>query len=169
MVDSKPIERPSFSTAQQLPKTRQLTSYEPGDDGDLQKGFDVEPRFTDNGDGTITDNSTGLVWPQNWNGPGANNGNFLTWYEQVAWARALDFAGHTDWRIPNAIEHVSLYDYEIFGIGYGPPFKNIWGTYIFTSTTYRKTITYAVRINKGNGLLSITLKTALWIPIVVRG
>ncbi|KJR41414.1 protein of unknown function DUF1566 [Candidatus Magnetoovum chiemensis] len=46
-----------------LGKTGQTVSYRAGDDGDLQKGVSLpEPRFTDNGDGTVTDNHTGLMW-----------------------------------------------------------------------------------------------------------
>ena len=33
-----------------------------GQDGELQKGVSVDPRFTDNADGTVTDNLTGLIW-----------------------------------------------------------------------------------------------------------
>lgn len=43
-----------------LPATGQTTSYGAGDDGDLQLGR--ARSFTDNGDGTITDNATGLMW-----------------------------------------------------------------------------------------------------------
>ena len=46
-----------------LPKTGQTTSYAAGDDGALQKGVaSPNPRFTDNGNGTVTDNLTGLIW-----------------------------------------------------------------------------------------------------------
>lgn len=45
-----------------LPKTGQTTSYAPGDDGELQVGLAwPEPRFSDNGDGTVTDHLTGLM------------------------------------------------------------------------------------------------------------
>jgi len=44
-------------------KTGQTTSYATGDDGDLQRGIPwPNPRFTDNEDGTVTDNLTGLIW-----------------------------------------------------------------------------------------------------------
>ncbi len=40
-----------------------LRSHADGDDGDLQTGVVLpEPRFTDNGNGTITDNLTGFLW-----------------------------------------------------------------------------------------------------------
>ena len=46
-------------------KTGQITVYGPRDDGYWQQALGVEwpnPRFTDNGDGTVTDNLTGLIW-----------------------------------------------------------------------------------------------------------
>ena len=44
-------------------QTGQTTSYATGDDGDHEKGVEWQnPRFTDNGDGTVTDNLTGLIW-----------------------------------------------------------------------------------------------------------
>jgi hypothetical protein len=43
-----------------FPATGQTTSYAPGDDGDVQAGAPLS--YTDNGDGTITDNNTGRMW-----------------------------------------------------------------------------------------------------------
>ena len=49
-------------------KTGQTTSYAAGDDGDLEKGVTwPSPRFTDNTNGTVTDNLTGLIWLKNAN------------------------------------------------------------------------------------------------------
>jgi hypothetical protein len=59
-----------------VPKTGQTTCWdehgEPincegtGQDGELQKGVPwPDPRFTDNADGTVTDNLTGLIWLRN--------------------------------------------------------------------------------------------------------
>ena len=45
-----------------LPPTGQTTKYVDGDDGDIQAGYAPAERLTDNGDGTITDNATGLMW-----------------------------------------------------------------------------------------------------------
>jgi hypothetical protein len=43
-----------------VPKTGQTTAYVAGNDGYLEKGVAwPDPRFTDNGDGTVTDNLTG--------------------------------------------------------------------------------------------------------------
>src|SRR5262249_50781841 len=49
-------------------QTGQKTSYYPHDDGDVQAGVtQPTPRFNTNGDGTITDNLTGLMWLRNAN------------------------------------------------------------------------------------------------------
>src|SRR5215475_11535304 len=49
-----------------VPRTGQTTIYAAGDDGALQKGVAwPTPRFTDNNNGTITDNLTGLIWLKN--------------------------------------------------------------------------------------------------------
>ncbi len=49
-----------------VPRTGQTISYAAGDDGDLQKEVAwPKPRFTDLGDGTVTDNLTGLIWTKN--------------------------------------------------------------------------------------------------------
>ncbi len=60
--------------------------------------------FIDNGDGTVTDNGTGLMWQQ-----ATDNGTY-TWEQALAYCETLDIAGHTDWRMPNAKELVSLVD-----------------------------------------------------------
>jgi len=40
-----------------------ITCADTGQDGDIQAGVALpDPRFTDNGDGTVTDNLTGLIW-----------------------------------------------------------------------------------------------------------
>jgi len=62
--------------------------------------------FTDNGDGTITDNATGLMWQQ------ADDGNTYDWQGALKYAEELDLAGYDDWRMPNAKELQSIVDYN---------------------------------------------------------
>ncbi len=62
----------------------------------------------DNGDGTITDNATGLIWTKSDSGTGMN------WQEALAWVQtknAANYLGHSDWRLPNAKELQSIVDY----------------------------------------------------------
>lgn len=62
--------------------------------------------FTDNGDGTITDESTGLMWIQDDNGEGVD------WENALAYAENSDFAGYDDWRLPNVKELQGIVDYS---------------------------------------------------------
>ena len=81
-------------------KTGQTTEYATGDDGDLEQGVDwPNPRLTDNQDGTVTDNLTGLVWLTKANCIATDNPGFDTEGTAgdglVTWPTALDFvAGH---------------------------------------------------------------------------
>lgn len=70
--------------------------------------------FADNGDGTVTDSATGLMWMQIDSGQlnaGDNSDGALNWQQALAWAENLDYAGYTDWRLPNAKELQSIVDY----------------------------------------------------------
>jgi hypothetical protein len=51
-----------FGQGLMLPKTGQTTSYQDYDDGYYEKGSASSPQFVDNGDGTISDRITGLMW-----------------------------------------------------------------------------------------------------------
>ena len=64
--------------------------------------------FHDNGDGTISDRATGLMWSQ------ADSGQGLNWEAALAWVQAKNaahFLGHNDWRLPHAKELQSIVDY----------------------------------------------------------
>ncbi len=61
--------------------------------------------FGDNGDGTVTDLASGLMWQQ------ADSGTGLNWEQALAYAEGLATAGHADWRLPNAKELQSILDY----------------------------------------------------------
>lgn len=71
-------------------------------------------QFRDNGDGTVTDRATGLTWMQVDSGhsqAGKNRDGKLNWSEALDWAEKLEYAGHSDWRLPNAKELQSIVDY----------------------------------------------------------
>jgi hypothetical protein len=82
--------------------------------GDAYFGQDAQyvgnqPDYTDNGDGTITDLNTGLMWTKE---PGLN----LTYSQAVAAVVTFNLAGHNDWRLPTIKE---LYSLILFS-GYDP-------------------------------------------------
>jgi len=133
----------------------------PGQDGDHQKGVAwPNPRFTKHGDGTVTDNLTGLMWLQDANAgndcQGADTGE-ETWANALASAAACNagagFAGYTDWRLPNVREMQSLVHYGFAqpavpdtagtgqlpgtgpNFGNGDPFDNVQSDYYWSSTT----------------------------------
>jgi hypothetical protein len=106
-------------------KTGQTTPHGAGSDGDLQAG--VARSFMDNGDGTITDNSTGLMWEKKDASGGIHDlGNDYTWSTGTndmdgtlvtEFLATLNgdggFAGHTDWRVPNRFELDTLVNLEM--------------------------------------------------------
>jgi hypothetical protein len=61
--------------------------------------------FYDNGDGTITDSATGLMWKQDDDGQG------MEWQDALSYAENSTYAGYSDWRLPNAKELQSIVDY----------------------------------------------------------
>ena len=64
--------------------------------------------FTDNGDMTVTDTATGLMWSREDSAVG------MTWQDALAWVQAkntANYLGHNDWRLPNAKELHSLVNY----------------------------------------------------------
>ena len=61
--------------------------------------------FADNGDGSVTDAATGLMWQQ------SDSGEGMIWEDALNYCENLDLAGHDDWRLPNAKELQSIVDY----------------------------------------------------------
>jgi hypothetical protein len=90
-----------------------------GQDGDVRAGTPLS--YTDNGDGTIIDNNTGLVWEKlSMDGTVHDVGNAYTWDQAFSGHVATlnsgaGLAGHTDWRLPNVKELQSIVNYERFG------------------------------------------------------
>lgn len=62
--------------------------------------------FVNNGDGTVTDLATGLMWQQ------ADSMAGMNWEEALAYAENLYLAGYDDWRLPNAKELQAIVDYS---------------------------------------------------------
>jgi hypothetical protein len=65
-----------------------------------------ENNFIDNGDGTVSDTATGLMWQQSDSRQGMN------WQEALQYSQELSVGQHNDWRLPNAKELQSIVDYS---------------------------------------------------------
>jgi PKD repeat protein len=65
-------------------------------------------KLVNNGDGTISDKATRLMWSRNDSGTGLNWTNALAWVQAQ---NAVNYLGHNDWRLPNAKELQSIVDY----------------------------------------------------------
>ncbi len=70
----------------------------------------LQSAYTDNGDGTVTDNSTGLMWVK-------EHGDKMTYAKAAAGAATCAVGGHSDWRLPTIKELYSLMRFD----GTDPP------------------------------------------------
>jgi hypothetical protein len=66
----------------------------------------AEDTYIDNGDGTVTDTSTGLMWLA------SDAQEALEWEDALSWCENLEYAGHDDWRLPDVKELQSIVDYS---------------------------------------------------------
>ncbi|MCK6381302.1 MAG: DUF1566 domain-containing protein [Leptospiraceae bacterium] len=94
-------------------KTGQTVVYSVGDNGTNQTG--ISRSYTDNGDGTVTDNATGLIWQKcsvGKTGSDCSGGSASTmnWDTAISTCSGLSFAGKT-WRLPSMQELETLPDY----------------------------------------------------------
>jgi murein DD-endopeptidase MepM/ murein hydrolase activator NlpD len=69
--------------------------------------FSLLSSLIDNGDGTVTDTQSGLMWQK-------TEAGAMNWEAALTYCESLDFAGHDDWRLPNRNELQSLVDYAVF-------------------------------------------------------
>lgn len=87
--------------------------------------------FRDNGDGTVTHHTTGLIWQrcslgQNWDGSDCTgNAEGFAWVAALGAAAHNTLAGFSDWRLPNKNELASIVEYRCYRPAInGQPFPN---------------------------------------------
>ena len=176
-----------------VPQTGQTTCWDPtdttipideidcsnaaaqGEDGQVQAGVvPPTPRFTDNTDGTITDNLTGLIWLKN-----ASCFGSRTWAQALTDANTLnsgecglaDSSVEGDWYLPNRNQLTSLLDLENFtpALPTGQPFMNFQSVVYWSSTTFAFDPSSAWFVSFGNGKVDFNTKTFGAFVTAVRG
>jgi hypothetical protein len=120
-------------------------------------------RFTDNGDGTVSDNLTGLIWLKN-----ANCWGMQTWANALSNANGLasgscglsDGSSAGEWRLPNVNELHSLIDLTQSGpaLPSGHPFTDVQSNSYWSSTTYASMRGEAWYVLPNDGLVAINSK-----------
>lgn len=117
------------------------------DDGTLQLGAALN--YTDNGDGTITDLNTGLMWEKKcdcgglhdvdntylWSGNGSQE-TIWDWLDDVNAEGGPGHAGFNDWRISNIRELQSIVDYGRYDPAIDPTFVPTASRSHWSSTTW---------------------------------
>ena len=171
--------RGTTSGVARLWKTGQTISYYPGDDGAIQAGVAwPTPRFTNEGDATVKDNLSGLIWTKDANAPGpasCNPATSKTWLEALEYVACLNtnrYLGFNDWRLPNRKEFFSLIDYSNYvpALPNGHPFMNVQSnSWFWSSTTDVSLGYYAWDLEMGSGRLPYIDKTISLFVWPVRG
>ena len=122
--------------------------------------------FTDNNDGTITDNVTGLMWQKS---PATTT---YTWEQALAFAENLTASTYADWRLPNIKELVSLNNETTNAPSINTTFfPTVASTRYWSSTTQFAPGSTSAWFNdfQNSGITSYDLKTVSYPIICVRG
>ncbi|MDD5071144.1 MAG: DUF1566 domain-containing protein [Patescibacteria group bacterium] len=166
-----------------LPDTGQTSSYTAtyGEDNDYTSANSpstCNPSFTDNGNGTITDNCTGLMWKK-CTEPDTSTTNCAGYVNNVNWENALSqcqnliFGGYNNWRLPNVKELMSIVNYQnslpAINTTYFPNTNPGSNTYYWSSTTVVHNTTSAWGVSFGYGLVDYTGKIYNLYVRCVRG
>jgi hypothetical protein len=155
-----------------LPDTGQTTCYDAagnpipctvatcaGQDGLYATGCSSEGRFTENGDGTVTDHCTGLMWQKDTadvNDDGqSTDRDFITWCGALAYCEGLSFAGHANWRLPNVRELQSIVDYGRLSPSIDPVFRGLGRNYWSSTSSPEDPPTSAWFVDFGFGRVDI--------------
>lgn len=116
--------------------------------------------FTDNGDSTVTDAATGLMWQQ-------TEGGVMNWEGALTYCEGLSLAGYSDWRLPNYKELESLTDDTLTDPAIDTIyFPNAHASGYCSSTTYAADPTYAWCIDFYGGSVLDGEKTSTFVRCV---
>jgi hypothetical protein len=124
----------------------------------------ITNHFTDNGDGTIKDNLTQLIWQK------VPNTSALTWEQALVYAEGLSLGGTSDWRLPNIKELQSLNNELATNPSvFSPYFENLAVHFYWSSTSLPNQTIKAWYWSTQFGITTYDTKTNVNYVICVRG
>lgn len=123
----------------------------------VMSGTAIADRCVDNGDRTITDNGTGLMWQKTTAGK-------MDWGAGMGYCSNLSLAGHSDWGLPNKDELYGLYNSPCKDMMDGP-LSYYWSSTPFASPTNPG----ALRVLFSNGHVLPSNKANSFYVRAVRG
>ena len=164
----KGISPPGFPKTGQTIIIHPASGYDRGDDGAAQAGFPITgPHFVDNGNGTVSDNATWLMWQK------SNSPEGKLWEDAFQYVNDLNlqqFAGYSDWRLPNQMELFSIVDYGQYNPAINPIFTNTNNTFYWSSNTQAEASTAAWAVDFLSGGADVFPKALnLFFVRAVRG
>lgn len=105
--------------------------------------------YTDNGNGTVTDTVTGLMWQQQ------DDNQTRNWEGAITYCEGLSLAGFTDWRLPDVMELASITDDSnapaIDSIAFPGTNSSNYFDYYWSSTSYASNSSFAWHVAFGTG------------------
>lgn len=104
----------------------------------------ADGRFTDNGDGTVSDKKTGLMWAKE------SSEKNMVFSEAEQYCKNFNEGNHKDWRLPTVEELLSLVDYTKYDPAINPIFKCA-SNWHWTSTPYAESSGHQWVVYFGNG------------------
>jgi len=130
---------------------------------DILPPKEFQSRFIQNADGTITDNLSGLMWKQQ---PFQDS---LSWESALQSAEETNFAGASDWRLPNIKELQSLNDENYSNPSINPIFNSqISAGKYWSSTSLLNQTTKAWYLDTRFGITTYAVKTDKLKVVFVR-
>ena len=120
--------------------------------------------FVDNGDGTVTDTQTGLMWQQ------ATDAGTMIWKSALSYCEGLGLSGYSDWRLPTRKELRSIVDYSRYNPSIDTSyFPNTHSSDYWSSTTHALGTDYAWSMYFDYGYDNYSLKSYGGYVRAVRG
>src|SRR3990167_8271428 len=161
--DSITYSPASTWTMLKLPDTGQTISYTStfGEDNDYTIN---PPSYTDNGNGTITDNVTGLIWQKE------DDNTTRTWSNAGTYCDNLTLGWQSDWRLPSDMELMSIVNYETYNPAINTTyFPNTNSSSYWSSTTGAIYSSDAWYVSFFYGLVNGSYKSSYYYVRCVRG